>query len=349
VTLLFVVIGAGLLCWLATWAMRLWAPRMGLVDVPNERSSHVRPTPRGGGLSFVVVASALTAWALLRSGRSLPTEYCAFVIGALVVAGVSLADDFRRLPFYVRLGAQGVGSLILLVGTGWIREMELLGGYILHLEWWGLPLTLIWLVGLTNAYNFMDGIDGLASGQGVIAAGTVAWLAALRGADAVTWAMLILASSVFGFLLHNWPPAKVFMGDVGSSFLGFSFAGWAVITSEGQSAGVPFLAWPVVLAPFIFDTALTLIFRTIRKKRWHEAHRDHFYQRLVRSGWSHLKVTCLYLGIAASQGLATIAYYGYRLISPGLYAALIIMPLFGICIAVHLAEIGKARERERGT
>jgi UDP-N-acetylmuramyl pentapeptide phosphotransferase/UDP-N-acetylglucosamine-1-phosphate transferase len=345
-TLQLAVIFTVLLSWLATRALRHWAPRMGLVDIPNERSSHNRPTPRGGGLSFVVVSSALMAWAFFNSNISLPQGFLAFMIGALVVACVSLLDDFRRLPYYVRLGVHGAGALILLVSSGWICEMEVQGDIIFHLGWLGLPLTIIWLIGFTNAYNFMDGIDGLASGQAIIAAVIMAWLAALRGADSVTWAMLILASSVFGFLIHNWPPAKIFMGDVGSSFLGFTFAGWAVLTNEGQSSNIPFLAWPAVQAPFIFDTALTLIIRTVRRKRLHEAHCEHFYQRLVRSGWSHLKVTSFYLSMAAIQGLVTIAHFGYRLISPGLSLALILAPLFSIRAAVYFAEVQRARQRE---
>lgn len=337
-TLVFVVLMAGSLCWLATRAMRRWAPSMGLVDTPNERSSHVQPTPRGGGLSFVVVAPILTVAVLFMPGISMPPGMPALICGALVVAGVSLVDDRWRLPVLVRFGAHGAGALIILAGGGYLHEVALPGGILLSLGSWGLPLTFIWIVGLTNAYNFMDGIDGLAAGQAVVAAVTMAWLSLLRGADVAAWAMLVISGSVLGFLLHNWPPAKIFMGDVGSAFLGFTFASWAILARGTGTDSLPFLAWAVVLAPFIFDTTTTLISRIVRRQRWYQSHCEHFYQRLIRRGWSHLAVTSLYLGITAFLGIVTIAYYGYHKISSFVYVSLVILPLFGIVPLVRIVE-----------
>ncbi len=209
----------------------------------------------------------------------MPTLIC----GALVVSGVSLADDRWRLPILVRFGAHGAGALIILAGGGYLHEVGLPGGALLSLESWGLMMMFIWSVGLTNAYNFMDGIDGLAAGQAVIAAMTMAWLALLRGADVVVWA-------------------------------------------------------GVVLAPFLFDTSATLSRRIVRGQRWYEARREHFYQRLIRRGWSHLAVTSLYLGITAFLGIATIAYYGYHKIASLAYVGLVILPLFGIVLLVRIVE-----------
>jgi UDP-N-acetylmuramyl pentapeptide phosphotransferase/UDP-N-acetylglucosamine-1-phosphate transferase len=205
----------------------------------------------------------------------------------------------------------------------------------------------VWIVGLTNAYNFMDGIDGLAAGQAVIAAVAMAWLSQVWGADQVALAMAILAGSVLGFLSHNWPPAKIFMGDVGSAFLGFSFAGWAVLSSNTPSNKLPFVAWAVLLAPFLFDTGITLISRIVRGQRWYAAHREHFYQRLIRRGWSHLAVTSLYLGIATFMGVATIAFYGYKSIAAVTFVGLIVLPLVAIVMLVRRAETRPVRQTTR--
>jgi UDP-N-acetylmuramyl pentapeptide phosphotransferase/UDP-N-acetylglucosamine-1-phosphate transferase len=206
------------------------------------------------------------------------------------------------------------------------------------LGWLSLPCTLLWAVGLTNAYNFMDGIDGLAAGQAVIAATTLAWLAQVHGVSSTALAMAILAGSVGGFWLHNLPPARLFMGDVGSAFLGFTFAAWAVLSGGTQAGALPFVAWVVVLAPFLFDTSVTLISRIIRGQRWYEAHREHFYQRLIRQGWSHRAVTGLYLSITVFLGLLTVSYYGYASIEYPVFIGLILVPLIGLVVLVRWVE-----------
>jgi UDP-N-acetylmuramyl pentapeptide phosphotransferase/UDP-N-acetylglucosamine-1-phosphate transferase len=323
---------------LGTFALRHWAPKVGLVDIPNERSSHRKPTPRGGGLSFVIITPLMTIIAIFLLDAIVTPGIWALLVSCLLIAAVSLADDRWRLPVLVRFGAHVVGALILIVGAGWIREVALPGGAILSLGACGLPLTFIWIVGLTNAYNFMDGIDGLAAGQAVIAAATLCWLAHLQGQGFVALAMAIMAGSVLGFLPHNWPPAKIFMGDVGSAFLGFTFAGWAVLTSRIGTKPLPFLAWLVVMLPFIFDTITTLISRIVRRQRWYEAHREHFYQRLIRRGWSHLAVTSLYLGVSVFLGLVTILFYGYGKMASYAYVGLVVMPLAGLVLLVRWIE-----------
>lgn len=329
---------ATILSWLATFPLRRWAPRLGLVDIPNERSSHEKPIPRGGGLSFVIVTSAMMVLMLLSPGAVLGPGIWALLLGCLLVAVVSLADDRWHLPAYVRFSAHTIGVLVLMLGGGWIQEVALPGGGSFSLGWWGFPLTFVWTVGLTNAYNFMDGIDGLAAGQAVIAAATILWLGQLCRANATVWAMAIIAGSALGFLPHNWPPAKIFMGDVGSAFLGFAFAAWSVLANKNKPNVLPFWTWVPVLAPFIFDTITTLISRIARGQRWFEAHREHFYQRLIRRGWSHLAVTGLYLSVSLILGLATIAYYGYGIIGLPMFIGLVFLPLAGIVILVRRVE-----------
>ena len=345
--LLTIVLVASALAWLVTFALRRWAPRLGLVDIPNARSSHVQPTPRGGGLSFVIVTLVLTVTAAMQCRIALPFGAPALLLGSLLIAAVSLADDRWHSPALFRFSAHLVGALILMVGGGVVREVSLPGGVVWSVGWLSLPFTLLWVVGLTNAYNFMDGIDGLAAGQAVIAAVTMAWLSQVRGVGGVASAMAVLTGAVLGFLLHNWPPARIFMGDVGSAFLGFTFAGWAVLSGGALSSGFPFVAWVAVLAPFLFDTGVTLISRILRGQRWYEAHREHFYQRLIRQGWSHLAVTSLYLVIAAFLGLVTIAYYGYGNVAPFIFVGLIVLPLIGIIVLVRWVETRSVRRTVR--
>jgi UDP-N-acetylmuramyl pentapeptide phosphotransferase/UDP-N-acetylglucosamine-1-phosphate transferase len=336
--LLIIVMISGLLSWLATYALRRSALRLKLVDMPGERSSHVQPTPRGGGLSFVVVSSVMIAVTAFLLGKFTLPGVPVLILGSQLVAFVSLADDRWHLPVYVRIGAHSIGALVLVLGAGWIREVALPWGGVLSLGWLGLPFTLIWIVGLTNAYNFMDGIDGLAGGQAVIAAGMLAWLSCLLEASQLCWFMAIICGSVFGFLIHNWPPARIFMGDVGSAYLGYTFAGWAVLCCRIRSGGMPFFAWVILLAPFLLDTSVTLISRVVRGQRWYEAHREHFYQRLIRQDWSHLAVTSLYLCVTAFLGFVTIAFYGYSRISVILFAGMVVIPLAGIVLLVRWIE-----------
>jgi len=229
------------LAWFLSFKLRHWAQQARLIDIPNERSSHRETTPRGGGLSFVIAVPLMTAIGVSWLGLTRLPGTWAFLAGCLLIAVVSLGDDCWRLPILVRFGVHVAGALILIAGAGWIREVELPGGTLFPLHGWGLPLTFFWIVGLTNAYNFMDGIDGLAAGQAIIAAGTISWLAHLEGQGFVALATAILAGSVLGFLPHNWPPARIFMGDVGSAFLGFTFSGWAVLTNRSDTKPLPFM------------------------------------------------------------------------------------------------------------
>lgn len=283
------------LTWTGVLCLRAHAPRLGLVDVPNQRSSHSQPTPRGGGLAFVLLCPIVASGVLFLTAAPIPDGMAALLVGGLAVAAVGLADDRWRLSARFRIVAYLLAALILVIGGGSLHELQWPGWPSVPLGWAGVPLTLLWIVGLTNAYNFMDGIDGIAATQGVVAAGAAGLLALWHGNLASATYPLILASGVFGFLLHNWPPARVFMGDVGSAFLGYSFAGLAVLDRGGGSTGLPFAVWLILLAPFLFDTSLTLMRRVLKGERWYEAHCEHLYQRLVRQGWSHLAVTSIYL------------------------------------------------------
>ncbi len=277
--------------------MRRWAHQH-LLDIPNERSSHSEPTPRGGGLLIVLVTLAGLWLGVPLLPINLPLlPLLAFSFGALLIAMISWRDDIRPLSMGVRFGAHVLGACLVIAFVGPIRVVELPLFDSLNLGWLSLPLTFLWLVGLTNAYNFMDGIDGLAGSQAVLAG--LGWfvLGTLIGHPMVGLVGILLAGSSLGFLGHNWPPARIFMGDVGSAFLGFSLASLVVFGAlfdlRLPVAGI-LLVWP-----FVFDTGFTILRRLLRGENVLAAHRSHLYQRLILAGWNHRAVTLLYLGLAA--------------------------------------------------
>lgn len=275
------------------------------LDIPNERSSHTRPTPRGGGAAIVVVT--LVGAGLWSLACASPQQIALqLLLPALLIALVGWLDDVRSLSARVRLGAQSLAAIWVLSQVGpferfavpWLGEISL-GAF-------GWIVTFIWIVGLTNAYNFMDGIDGIAGSQGVVAG--CAWGAAglLLDQPELQVLGLLCACSSAGFLLHNWPPARIFMGDVGSTFLGFTFAIMPLLAGAEHRARMGLFGLLTVL-PFVADTSTTMAKRALRGERIWTAHREHLYQRLVQRGRSHRDVTLLYAGAAA--GLSALALY----------------------------------------
>lgn len=288
--LAFAIAGAGARLYLQH------APRRAL-DVPNQRSSHTRPVPRGGGL--VIVAGFLGGLGLwLVQGGSLSPRAVGWLGGALLVAAVSFVDDLRPLPAAPRLAVHLLGALVLTLAGVQDRELPL--GL-------ALPLAFIWVALVTNVYNFMDGIDGLAASQAVVAGAALVAAGSLVRNPLVALGGGLCAAAAAGFLLYNLPPARLFMGDVGSTFLGFNFAGLSLLGNLGVGGGrLPIEFGVVILAPFLFDALVTLARRVLRGERWYQAHRSHFYQRLVSRGLSHAQVTGLYAGLAALAAAAAL-------------------------------------------
>jgi len=276
--------------------IRQWAERNRLLDIPNQRSSHTHPTPRGGGLAIVVtVLLCLFVYQATESHISW-SLLVVYSLAAAMIAAVSWLDDLRSLSNRVRFTTHSVAAL-LLIGAGffWFAvEVPFLG--VVSLGWLGVLPAFVWMVGLTNVYNFMDGIDGIAGSQAVLAG--VGWL--LLGwfsGDPFSGVLgALLAASSLGFLLHNWPPARIFMGDVGSAFLGYSFAALAVVAA--QTAPRMAVAGILLVWPFVFDSAFTLLRRWRKGENIFAAHRSHLYQRLVIAGYSHRFVTLLYSFLA---------------------------------------------------
>ncbi|MEB3255083.1 MAG: glycosyltransferase family 4 protein [Synechococcaceae cyanobacterium] len=267
------VLAAAGLTWLLLAAL---VPRLrrGLLDHPNARSSHQRPTPRGGGVAFVIVGSALTA--VLGEGRValVPLLCCPLAL-------VGLLDDRFDLPAGIRYGAQLLTAAALLALA------------ITPLPWWSVPLVWIAITAVINFFNFMDGLDGLVAGCGIVLLGLLASLPGGAG-------LAPLAGSLLGFLAWNWNPARVFMGDVGSTWLGAVFAGLVLQQpTPGASAALLLVALPLLADPLI-----CVLRRLADGQPVFQAHRLHLYQRLHQAGWSHPQVASLLIAGSAALALA---------------------------------------------
>ena len=296
------------LAWLGAALLRHWAPRLGLLDIPNERSSHAVPTPRGGGLAIVIVVLIALPVFALASGAFSARIVITYLIAGAIIAAVGWVDDRRSLSAGLRLTLQIAVAVITIIGMGFVSDVRLPFAGVVHWGWLGLPIMLLWIVGLINAYNFMDGIDGLAAGQAVI--GGVFWMTVgwQSGAELIIWLGMLIASASFGLLLHNWPPARIFMGDVASGFLGFSFAVLPLMAKVGEGQESLLGVGALFVWPFIFDTTFTFLQRLRRRENVFLAHRSHLYQRLVIARLPHVAVTKLYLGLAALGGLIGVAW-----------------------------------------
>ena len=274
-----------------------WAAARGAVDIPNARSSHSRATPRGGGIAIAAVTAGAAAVACLLHPESV-RPVLGVILPALVIAGVSWLDDVRSLPNRIRFAVHLACAIAAVAALGPVQEVSLgsFGSVAFGAAAW--PLTLLWIVGLTNAFNFMDGIDGIAGVTAAISAAAIAAAAAAFTSPAVGGVAAAFAAAACGFLSCNWHPAKIFMGDVGSAFCGFVLA---VLPLALPSAAVPTAVAVAAAAlwPFIFDTAFTLVRRLRRRENIFQAHRSHLYQRLVIDGWSHRSVSMLYGALSA--------------------------------------------------
>ena len=263
--------------------------RRRLLDQPNSRSSHSQPTPRGGGVAFVFVAAAACTIVVFGSAFSgLPAladsqlHMVALPLLALPLAVVGFFDDRHNLSAGLRYGVQLATALMFVLLSP------------LPLPWLVLPLLLIAITAVINFTNFMDGLDGLVAGCMAVA------LAAVALRLAAPWPIWSLVGALLGFLIWNWSPAKVFMGDVGSTFLGAVFAGLVLQAPSWQEA----LGLLLVATPLLGDAFLCVPRRLLAGQPVFQAHRLHLFQRLHQAGWPHARVSSLYIGATAVLALA---------------------------------------------
>ncbi|MBV4523865.1 glycosyltransferase family 4 protein [Pseudomonas sp. SWRI74] len=270
-----------------TWALRRYALSRSLMDIPNARSSHSVPTPRGGGVA-IVLAFTLALFMLLFAGLMASPVFAAIAGAGAVIAIIGFMDDHGHIAARWRLLGHFAASIWLLFWMGGLPAVELFG-QALDLGWLGNVLAAFYLVWLLNLYNFMDGIDGIASVEAICVCLGACLLYWVAGDPDLIWAPLLLAAAVAGFLFWNFPPAKIFMGDAGSGYLGIVL-GALSIQAAWASADMLW-GWLILLGVFIVDATFTLFRRLLRGDKIYEAHRSHAYQYASRRFGSHLKVT----------------------------------------------------------
>lgn len=314
-----------------------------ILDVPNERSSHSIPTPRGGGLAIVVgFLLGISLIHLLGDVAPIRTAYfTGFLAALLLIAAVSLYDDFRTRGVSVKLMTQLIAIGIVMATGIVIDELHLPWLGQTSLGWLAYPLTLLWIFGLTNACNFMDGLDGMAAGSAAIACAFFSYIAYQQGSPFIYLASLALCAATSGFLIFNWPPAKIFMGDVGSTFLGFALAVMAIIAARYDRSHTSLFVVPLLLFHFIFDTTFTFSRRFLRGENVMQAHRTHLYQLLNRAGFSHRTVSLAYAGMGVAQGLGAI----WMVNIPGSQRILVFLPFLLVQTIYAVSVVRMARRR----
>lgn len=284
---------------LLTGLLRSFALKRNLIDHPNERSSHTAATPRGGGLAIVALSLIAVLVTFLLERLSLEI-FIAIFLGSAMVAGIGYWDDHGHVSPPWRLLVHFTAAGLALFSLGGFPTWQF-GAHQVELGWFGYFFGILFLVWLLNLYNFMDGIDGIAGSEAIFVAGgaCVIGFGVPPDPDATQRSLmllqLILVAASFGFLFWNWPPAKIFLGDVGSGFLGFVLG---ILALCNAALGLlPLWSWLILLGVFIADATVTLSRRIFRRKPWYQAHHCHAYQHASRRWSSHRRVTSAILAI----------------------------------------------------
>lgn len=327
-----------ILSYLAVYLIRRYAEKRQLLDHPNDRSSHSAPMPRGGGLTIVLIVTGAGLWSISETGLSRNLIY---IVCGIIIAFLGWRDDIHSLSTKVRLAIQSIVAIVSIYGFGYFESVTIPLFGVFHLGVVGIVITFLWIIGLTNAYNFMDGIDGIAGG--VAFAGGVGWVLLSSNIDYlansfVFWIGFAIAASSLGFLGHNWQPAKIFMGDVASTFLGYSFAVLPLLASDQK--GDALMLGTLLMWTFIMDAGITFIQRLIRREKIFSAHRSHLYQRLVIGGYTHATVSFLYIVLTFVAIRFAFEWMRGNQIASGFI--LFGLPLVWIILSRHALQLQKA-------
>jgi UDP-GlcNAc:undecaprenyl-phosphate GlcNAc-1-phosphate transferase len=283
-----------------------------VLDHPEDRKAHRTATPKGGGVG-VVVAFLVGIFVLYRYAEfaRLADPYFRGVIEASVaIAVVAFLDDLYDWPFTVKLGAQLIAALVAVVSGLYVAVFNLPYVGPLAIGWIGAGGTVVWLLFTTNAMNFIDGLNGLASGTALIASLFLAVIAATHEGWFAYAASGLLVAGLAGFLPFNYPQARIFMGDVGSQFCGFMLAVLGVVASRFNGVELSFLLMPMLLSGVLFDVAFTLARRAAAGERLTQPHRGHLYQVAQRSGMPAAAVTLAHWGFAVVGGVCCLVFIG---------------------------------------
>lgn len=311
-----------LIAFVVAWWLtgRLCSPSsyLSILAHPNDRTLHSMPTPQTGGLAIIAsvvisLVAAASVFIITQPSKVLLPKGVAsgslwIVVSMLLVFVVSFIDDCIGLRASLRLGVQAAAALIIVVGVGLtLSFVPLPGGLLIPLGLAAVPVSALFLIWMANLYNFMDGMDGFSGGMTAIGFGFLAYFGWAAGSPVMLMIAMFVAMSALGFLLHNFPPARIFMGDAGSITLGF--LGGTLMLLGVRDRIFEFWVPIILFSPFILDATVTVIRRALRFERIWEAHRQHYYQRLVMNGWSHRRTVLTEYGVMLLCGGLAVLYH----------------------------------------
>ena len=307
-----------------------------IMDHPKERSSHSLPMPRGGGLAIVVLVLGTSLW--FANATNLNRSLTYIVLGA-ILAWVGWRDDIYSLSPKFRFLVQGLIAIISILVMGYFRvvRIPMIGDVDLGII--GIVITVLWIIGMINAYNFMDGIDGMAGGVALSAG--LCWIVLSSNVHNpfVFWVALSIAASSLGYLGHNWPPAKIFMGDVASTFLGYSFAVLPLLSAD--QSGDALTIGTLLMWTAIIDPGATFIRRLLKRENIFSRHRSHLFQRLVIGGYKQGTISLLYILLTLLAGILSYEWSHGDQIAP--LVIFLGLPLIWILLSIHAAQLQRAQ------
>lgn len=313
-----------------------------IMDIPNRRSSHDTPTPKSGGIAIVgtFLAGVAAIYAIADVTMIKGYFFLGFVSSAFLIAVVSFVDDLITTQFFFRLSSQALAAITVMAFGIVINELTLPWTGKIQIGLIGYVITFLWIVGMTNAFNFMDGINGMAGGTAVIVCLFFGYICFTQGSNFAYIISYTISAGALGFTLFNFPKARLFMGDVGSAFLGFVFASLAIIAALYDHSHTSLLVMPLLLFHFIYDTFFTFMRRLFNGERVFEAHRSHLYQLFNRLGHSHTKISLFYWGVGIAQGLGCLWMVSFQ----GNRRLLVFIPYLIFQIAYSIIITRKAKK-----
>ena len=339
--LALLLLAVALFSWFAVGQLKNILTRLQIVDRPNDRTLHQGAIPRGGGLVIAVVLIV----SLLALGYISDRLQMLGAVGLIILCWALLSwwDDRHQLSASVRVLIQGGLSVLIILAFGYVDVIQVSQTNAVALGLSGAAITWVGMMWFTNMYNFMDGMDGLAASQSIIGAVTISFWLWNFGDQSLALTCMLLASACYGFIIWNWYPAKIFLGDVGSITLGAFFSILIIIGSHRYA--FPVLSFVLLFGVFVFDASLTVMRRIVRREKFWLPHRSHYYQRLAQQGLAHDRIVIgLIVLMLICSLLATISLQYRDIIWLCVVAELVLLSVAAFAVSRLENKIGRAPE-----